>query len=254
MSKIIAQQAANEKQDVTSMLHTLDEAAQHELIAYLSQFLQPRRRTLIPEVLDQRTRYLTVVLENVYQPHNASAVLRSCECFGVQDVHIIEKEYSFRPNTEIVMGASKWLTLHQYREIEGQTTQTCLNALKAKGYRLVATTLHADSIPLHELPLDQPVALCFGTEKRGLSQEAHDLADLFVKIPMSGFTQSFNISVTAALFLYDLTNRLRTSPYPWQLTAAEKQALALSWYVKAVTKGEAITQQFLQKKGLLPST
>ncbi len=221
---------------------------QTELITYLSQFITPQKQKRVQEVLAQRTRYLTVVLEDIFQPHNASAVLRSCECFGLQDVHIIEQRNPFRPNRDIALGAPKWLTMHQYRPEEGQNTQTCLASLRAQGYRIAATTLRPDSVPIHDLDLNQPIALCFGTEEKGLSDTAHDMADLFVQIPMYGFTQSFNISVTAALFLYDLTNRLRESTAAWQLSPTEKQAITLNWYGRIIDHGDIIIQNYLKNR------
>lgn len=225
---------------------SLTPALQRDLIDHLGQFVSAHKRARVQQVLAQRTRYLAVVLEDIYQPHNASAVLRSCECFGVQDVHIIEQENSFRPSPDIALGAPKWLTLHHYRRSAGESAATCLQALRRQGYRIVATTLRPQSIPLHALDLSQPTALCFGTELQGLSEEAHALADLFVQIPMFGFTQSFNISVTAALFLYDLTTRLRQlPPQTWQLTPAEQQQLTLEWYGRIVDHSEAIIRRYL---------
>ncbi len=230
------------------MSETLTPTLQAELITYLSQFVTPHKQQRIQQVLDQRTRYLTVVLEDIYQPHNASAVLRSCECFGLQDVHIIEQRNPFRPNRDIALGAPKWLSLHHYRAEEGQHTQTCLTTLRAQGYRIAATTLRPDSIPIHALDLNQPIALCFGTEEQGLSDTAHNMADVFVQIPMYGFTQSFNISVTAALFLYDLTNRLRESAQNWALTPAEKQTLMLAWYGRVIDHSDIIIQTYLNNR------
>ncbi len=232
------------------MSETLTPTLQAELVAHLSQFVTAQKQKRVQQVLDQRTRYLTVVLEDIYQPHNASAVLRSCECFGLQDVHIIEQRNPFLPNPEIAVGAPKWLTMHVHRTEEGQSTQTCLASLRDQGYRIAATTLREDSIPIHELSLDQPIALCFGTEETGLSDTAHEMADVFVQIPMYGFTQSFNISVTAALFLYDLTNRLRESAQKWPLDPAEKQALMLEWYGRIVDHSDIIIQTYLKNRTL----
>lgn len=221
-----------------------------ELITFLSQFITPEKQKRVEQVLEQRTRYLTVVLEDIYQPHNASAVLRSCECFGLQDVHIIEKHNPFQPNRDIALGAPKWLSLHHYRAEEGQNTQTCLEALRDQGYCIAATTLRENSIPIHELNLERPIALCFGTEEQGLSDEAHKMADVFVQIPMYGFTQSFNISVTAALFLYDLTNRLRESAAAWQLSPVDKLMLTLEWYGRIIDHSDIIIQNYLKNRRL----
>lgn len=226
----------------------LEPDVKEELILYLSQFVTARRQQRIDNVLAWRTRHLTVALEDVYQPHNASAVLRSCEIFGVQDVHVVEGTNRFRPNTGVSLGASQWLTLHRYRGEVGESTTRCLQQLKDRGYRVAATTLQEDGVPLSELDVDRPLALLFGAEEQGLSQKAHDLADTFLRLPMFGFTQSFNVSVTVALCLFHLTRRLHASAVPWQLSEAAKQNLKLAWMIQSTTRGELLVRRFLREK------
>ena len=213
-----------------------------DLIAYLAQYVTPERWQRMEEVLAWRTRYVVMVLEDVYQPHNASAVLRSCEIFGVQDVHVIEKENVFRPNRDIALGAAQWLTLHRHRR-----TRQCLEALKEQGYQVAALTLRDDSVGINELSLERPVALCLGTEEEGLSREAHDLADTFVQLPMYGFTQSFNVSVTAALSLYTVARRLHKANVAWRLPDEEKRDLLLQWLQQSIPRGETVARHFLQR-------
>jgi tRNA (guanosine-2'-O-)-methyltransferase len=221
-----------------------------KLTAYLAQFVTPQRRARIEDVLSWRTRYVTVLVENVYQPHNASAVLRSCEIFGVQDVHVVEAEYDFRPNRGIALGAAQWLTIHQYSdEGHGSGTMAAMEALRKAGYHLAALTLHEDSIPLEALSLAQPVALCLGTEEDGLSEKAHQWADSFVRLPMYGFTQSFNVSVTAALSLASLMPRLRASAHVWRLSEQEQQALRLQWLQQSIRNGALLAEHFLANEG-----
>jgi len=226
----------------------LESNEKEELITYLSQFVTEPRRRRMDRVLAWRTRHLTVALEDVYQPHNASAVLRSCEIFGVQDVHVVEGTNRFRPNKDIALGASQWLTVHGYRGDVGESTRCCLQKLKEKGYRIAATTLQEDGIPLSDLGLQRPLALVFGTEEEGLSEEAHDLADTFLRLPMFGFTQSFNVSVTVALCLYHLTRRLHASDAPWQLSEAEKRDLKIEWLIRSATRGELLVRRFLRER------
>lgn len=196
------------------------------------------------EVLDQRTRFLTVVLEDIYQSHNASAVLRSCECFGIQNVHIIENRNTFEVNPEVVMGASKWLDLHRYQN-QDTNTADCLKELKNSGYRLVAATPHKNDCLLEDLPLEEKTALIFGTEMEGLSETALQMADGFVKIPMRGFTESFNISVSVALTLYHLSKRMRQTTPAWALSADEKEELLLEWMKKSIKNPEQIIDRFM---------
>ena len=191
------------------------------LLSYLQEFITPNKKNKFEELILHRTRHLTIVLEDIYQPHNASAVLRSCDCFGIQDVHIIENMNKYEVNPDVALGSSKWLNLIKYNEKENNT-ESCLKKLKSEGYRVIATTPHENDFIPETLPLGEKTALVFGTELAGLSQVAIDLADGFVRIPMYGFTESFNISVSAALLLFALTERMRKSDINWALTEAEK--------------------------------
>ncbi len=218
-----------------------------QLLEHLAEFVSDNKKEQVERVLSQRTRRLTVVLEDIFQPHNASAVVRTCDCFGVQDVHVIENRYAFETNRGVSVGSTKWLDIHRYREPDGANTQRCLQGLKENGFQIVAMTLREPSTPLPELQLDQPLALCFGSEKPGLTDEAHSLADTFVHIPMAGFTQSFNISVSAALTLYELTRRLRESNLAWRLSDDEISQLRLAWYRRIVRNPEAHEEHLMSK-------
>lgn len=218
-----------------------------QLIQYMRGHVTEHKQRVIQEVLPLRTRHLTVVLENIFQRHNASAVLRSCECFGVQDVHIIENEYPYRISRDVARGATKWLTLHRY-EAAG-VLQTCLSNLKEQGYTIAAATLRPEAISIRDVDIHKKLALCFGTEKKGLSDTAHQLADLCIQIPMDGFTDSFNVSVSAALCLYELTNRLRASEAAWRLSEAEQLELMVSWLVKSTKYGRPLLRHFYEAQG-----
>ena len=215
----------------------------NDLYEHLKAFLTDERKELFERVIQMRTRHLTVVLEDIYQPHNASAVLRSCDCFGVQDVHIIEKDHEYEVNPGVALGASKWLTMHKYSETGA--LNTCVTNLKDKGYHVVATTPHHDQNTIQRLPIDKPIALMFGTEVHGLSERAIELADSHVVIPMHGFTESFNISVSAAICLHDLTTRLHSSEVDWKLSAAEQEDLLLEWAQKSIKSSDKILERFL---------
>jgi tRNA (guanosine-2'-O-)-methyltransferase len=259
-----------------------------ELIEYLSEFVTHRRLGRMQAVLGERTRYLTVVLEDIYQPHNASAVLRSCDSCGVQDVHILEKRNSYRVNPGVELGTAQWLTLRRYRLDQGSpgaespgsgaespgsgavgpaqaesvaptagatvTTPNPVGAsltdLRARGYRIVATTPHTDDVGLQEFDLSPgKVALCFGTEMEGLSEELLAEADEYLRIPMYGFVESFNISVSAAIILYTLTQRLRTQEAtPWRLTEDERQELLLDWLRSSVKQADRLERRFRERE------
>lgn len=223
---------------------------QAELIEHLTPFLTPRRRWRIENVLSQRTRQVTVALENLHKPHNASAIIRSCDTFGVQDIHIIDTMKQFALKRSATSGAHQWVTSQFYNEFEENrpNVATCIDNLHANGYRVVATTLRPDTKPLHEISLDSKVALLFGTELFGLTDEAHELADEFVQVPMRGFTDSLNISVAAAICCSDLTNRLRTEGRSWQLSAAEKERLTLQWMLNTIDHADEILAHFIQNR------
>ncbi len=171
-----------------------------------------------------RTRYATVILEDIQQTHNISAAIRSAECFGVQDVHIIEQKFRYSLSNSVAKGAEEWLDVYRYKD-----TQSCYKNLKERGYKIYATTPHAQDKYIYEVDLSDKVALAFGTEHSGLSDEALEHADGFVKIPMYGFTESFNISVSVALCLYDVARRLRSSEFSWSLSESDILDLQIAW-------------------------
>ncbi len=223
-------------------------AVSSELISHLSRFISDARRKKFEEVLNNRTRHLAVVLEDIYQPHNASAVLRSCDCFGIQDVHIIENRNKYTINPDVELGASKWLSLYKYNR-QAHNTAACLEKLKQEGYAIAVTSLSEPAIPIRDVPVTRKTALVFGTEISGITPEAAAQADVFVRIPMFGFTDSFNISVSAALCLYELTSQLRKErPRAWQLSAAEKEDLLLEWLRVSIHKSDLIEKEFLEKR------
>ncbi|MCU4156849.1 RNA methyltransferase [Carboxylicivirga sp. A043] len=215
-----------------------------QLISFLQEFSKEERREQLWQVANDRTRYVTVVLEDIYQTQNASAVLRSCDCFGIQDVHIIENENTFNINPQVVIGATKWLHLHQYNE-EANNTRACLRKLKNDGYRIVATTPHRNDVNLNDFDLSRgKTAVVFGNEREGISDIVMEEADEFMKIPMYGFSESLNISVSAAITLQHFSNQLRTSELNTKLSVDELNALYLEWLKKSIKKSELLIEEF----------
>jgi len=205
------------------------------LIECHSNFITRRRYKRFLEVVQNRTRYLTIVLEDIFQPHNASAVLRTCDCFGIQDVHIIENRNKYQVNPDVALGSSRWLNLYKYND-NIDNTMNCLSSLKEKGYRIVATTPHRDDHTPENLSLAQKTALVFGTELVGLTPGVLAMADDYIRIPMAGFTESLNISVSAAILIHTLTNRLRNSTIAWHLTESETDKILLTWLQNSINK------------------
>ncbi|MEM0980926.1 MAG: RNA methyltransferase [Cyanobacteria bacterium P01_H01_bin.58] len=197
------------------------------LTEYLSDFVTPERQARIDAVLGQRTRYITLVAEDFHSPHNASALLRTCESFGVQDLHVVENFNTFKVRRGAASGSAKWITIHRYDGESTDNTIACLNTLRSQDYCIVTTTPGDNALPIEAIPLDQKIAIWFGSERDGVSQRAQAAADLRVSIPMVGFTESLNVSVSAALCLYVLTQRLRCLDVDWHLSKAEQRSLRL---------------------------
>ncbi len=223
----------------------MDKKTTRALLEYMQQFITEERKQLFEKILNYRTRHITVVLEDIYQPHNASAVLRSCDLTGVQDVHIIENKNKYDVNPDVALGSFKWLNLIKYNDTEDNTLPA-FQKLKDQGYRIIATTPHKDEQTLDTIPLEGKMALVFGTELTGLSKTAIDHADEYLKIPMYGFTESYNISVSAALILFTLTERLRQSDIPWQLSEKEKLDIRLEWVKRTLRKADIYEKEFLK--------
>ncbi|MFT4830978.1 MAG: tRNA (guanosine-2'-O-)-methyltransferase [Psychroserpens sp.] len=213
-----------------------------QLLNYLEEFISPERKVKFQKILEQRTNHLTVAVEDVYQTHNTSAVVRSCDVFGIQRVHLIESSYGKRLDAEIAMGAQKWVDVHRYNN-----TYDCLTLLKKQGYRIIATTPHNDFCLLEDFKVTGKTALFFGTERNGLSEEVMKNADGFLKIPMVGFTESLNISVSAAIILQRLTLNLRRSELLWQLSDEEKKEKMLDWTKKSIKSIDDILGRYNEK-------
>lgn len=218
-----------------------------ELTAFFSGYVTAHKQKLFEKILNERTTHLTVVLEDIYQSQNASAVIRTCDCLGLQEVHVIENENSYKLNKDVVLGAYKWVDIIQYNEME-QNTVPALKQLKERGYRIIITVPDPTVTTIDQLDLTTPAALVFGTEKTGLSKEAYALADEKVTIPMYGFTESFNISVSTALILHTLRKRMSVEGINFKLKKKEKDLLRLKWYKRLVRSADLLEDHFLKNK------
>lgn len=203
----------------------------------------------IDEVVSFRTKYLTIVLEDIFQPYNASAPVRTSECLGICEMHVIENKSLYRPNEGIAAGAQKWIQIKKYQNPDEDNTRHCISGLRERGYRIVATSPHSlgNSYELDTLPLDRPLAVFFGSEDFGLSSYALDEADFFLKLPMYGFTESYNISVTVAIVLSQLLSRLRKESKDWQLSEEEKVFLTNQYYKKVLHNGHLVEADLLKR-------
>jgi tRNA (guanosine-2'-O-)-methyltransferase len=212
-----------------------------QLLEHLETYLTSQRKARFDAVLPNRTKHFTVATEDVYQLHNTSAVIRSCDVFGIQEVHIVEERNSKRIDHEIAMGSQKWVDLKRH-----QTVNACIKNLKQNGYQIVATTPHENDQLLADFDITKKSCFFFGREAEGLSQEVIEAADCFLKIPMVGFTESLNISVSAAIILQDVTNKLRQSRVNWHLSEHEQLEKRLDWISKTLKSYDRIVERFFE--------
>jgi len=216
-----------------------------KLLAYLQPMITPQRFSRFKEVLNRRTKDLVVVLEDIYQGHNASAIIRTCDGYGIQYVYAIENRNLFKPNDEIALGADKWVNIIHFQG--EKAIEQAYHKLRKEGKKIIATAFTSDAINLREIEISSPVALVFGTEKEGLTQEAIELADMRCVIPMEGFTTSFNVSVSAAISLEIVTQKMEKAGFKRGLPEEEKKRLLVEWILKTISNPEEILETFLQK-------
>ncbi len=218
-----------------------------KLIDYLSEFLTQKRYALLNRILELRTNYLTIVLEDLYQTQNTSAAIRSADCFGIQNVHVIENKNIFHVNPNVVRGATNWVTVNRYDNKETNTHRV-FQKLRDDGYRIVAATPHNHDVPLGDFDLEKgKAAIVFGCERPGLTSFALENADEYMKIPMVGFTESLNVSASVAIVLHHLTYELRKkNNINWQLTEIEKQKVLLDWLRISIKRVDLIEQKFYE--------
>ncbi|MDG1790584.1 MAG: RNA methyltransferase [Flavobacteriaceae bacterium] len=211
----------------------------NQLLEHLLSYLTERRKELFKEVCSKRTKHFTVVTEDVYQLHNTSAVMRSCDVFGIQELHVIEEKLGKKIDREIAMGAQKWVNIHRHH-----STDVCIDVLKKEGYQIIATSPHNKATELSEFDITKKSAFFFGKEKDGLSNTVLNNADGFLKIPMYGFTESLNISVSAAIILQSVVTRLKDSNIDWKLTESEKKELIFHWTKMTIKSADQIIDRF----------
>ncbi len=185
-----------------------------------------RRLERLRSVAAQRSRYFTFVFENFYDPHNVSAALRSIDGCGFQDIYIIMGKNSFRLNKDVTKGVHKWMNVRQVESV-----CECIQSLKNEGYRVLIAEPHPDELPLNKMEFPQKTAFIFGQEGEGVSEVSRELADGVFYIPMRGFSQSFNVSVSVAITAYSVReygeNKLK--PDDWLLPPHERDALLTRW-------------------------
>ncbi len=212
--------------------------------AYMEGFLTEERREVLRRTAAMRTRYMTILTENTFHPQNASALVRHCEAFGLQDLHTVETLCRFNPNVNIVRGTDKWIDITRH-----ESTAEAVASLRGAGYRIVATTPHRESCTPETFDVGRgPFCLVFGTEHAGVSDEIIASADEFLRIPMCGMVESLNVSASAAILIYMLSQRMRLSDVDWRLTEEERRELLFRWTVASVRDGRQILEREFGKE------
>lgn len=216
-----------------------DVAWYRERIALLSGFMLPARYDVLRRTVAMRTRYMTILAENTFHPQNAAALIRHCEAFGLQQMHTVETFCRFNPSAAIVRGTDRWVDIRRH----GSTAEA-LAALRAEGYRIVATTPHREDTTPETFDVGRGrFALVFGTEHAGISEEVLASADEFLRIPMCGMVESLNVSASAAILIYMLSERMRRQVEGWSMTAAEQAATLYGWMCRSVKDSEEILKR-----------
>jgi tRNA (guanosine-2'-O-)-methyltransferase len=217
-------------------------------LKYIQSFMTPRRINKFKEVLDNRTKHFTVLIEDIYQGHNASAVVRSCDVFGIQNLYATERLHDIQISHHVSKGADQWVDLKKFNKADNDNNKDAMEYLRNQGYQIVATSPHYGSTSPEEFDISKPSAIFFGSEKEGLAKEIIDNADAFIKIPMYGFTESLNISVSVAIILQSLVGKLRKSDIDWQLSEEEKLELEFLWSMKTVKDSQRLLEHFRKNK------
>lgn len=205
----------------------------------MTQFLTEERKEVLRRTLASRTHYMRIMTENMFHPQNASAIMRHCEACGIQQIHTVEDRCRFDPSVNIVRGTQKWVDVEHH-----DTTKEALEALKSEGYRIVATTPHRCSVTPETFDVTKgKFALVFGTEHAGISDEVIEAADDFLMIPMCGMVESLNVSASAAILIYMLSQRIRQQVDGWQLSDDEQLKLLTRWTMSSVRDFEGILRK-----------
>ena len=215
-----------------------------ELFDFLYEYITEHKKALFEQILLQRTNHVAIVMENIFHSQNVSAILRTAECFGVQPIYYVAEKYgAYDLNPRVTRGASKWLNIHKLGSSEEAVKQ-----LKQKGYKILTTAPAGTATPIHELDISQKTAFVFGEEAEGVSNAVTQLADDQVTIPMVGFTESFNVSVSAGICMHNFLTRLRSSEVAWQLSEEEKQLLRFEWSYKSARNAPSLVRYFEEQQ------
>ena len=211
-----------------------------EIYDYLQQFLTDERLSKIEHFSKESSDFVLPVMEDVYQFRNAAAIVRSVEACGFHHVVALEEENVFNPNLKVTKGAETWVQVEKM-----PNNLDSLKEIKSRGYRILAVSPEKNATMLPDYEVKEPIALVFGTELEGVSDEILDFADETLAIPMFGFTKSFNVSVAAAICMYELKQKLMKSGIEYQLSDEKLLELKIRWAKNSIKSSEQILERFL---------
>lgn len=213
----------------------------------LFDLLTEHKKNLFTTLIEYRTNHIAWLADNFYHEQNSSAIIRSADCFGYNTVFVIEDKYRFKVNEEIAMGAQKWVNtvIFQVGNVDyGQA----IHAIKQSGYKLIAATPHINGLSVENLDIRKPICIAMGSERHGHHPEILEEADGFVAIPMEGFSESLNVSVTAGVLMYTLKKRLKSEGIDWQLSDADKKRQILIWMLKTIPSAQKMVERWIQEE------
>jgi tRNA (guanosine-2'-O-)-methyltransferase len=220
-----------------------------QMQAYLTEkfgsFLSDERKASVEHVLSHRTKHIRVAVEDLIDSHNVSAIIRTGECMGIQDFHVIDNEQNFHIGKGVSKGASKWIDIHRHNESDVDNSLEAIKNLKEAGYQLLVTSLASRATALNAVDISRPFVVVLGNETRGTSEIMKEHADQLISVPMYGFTESYNVSVSAGIILHQLTERIHKEVENWQLTEKEKIDYKFQWYKKCMARPDYYQNYYL---------
>ncbi|MCZ2085730.1 MULTISPECIES: RNA methyltransferase [unclassified Kaistella] len=209
---------------------------------YLQQFLTDERLEKINRFAPESSDFVLPVIEDVYQFRNAAAIVRSVEACGFHKIVAMESENQFNPNLRVTKGAETWVDVERLPH-----SLDSIKQIKNRGYKIVAVSPEKNATLLSDFQMTEPVALVFGTEAEGVTDEILDFSDETLAIPMYGFTRSFNVSVAAAICVYDLKQKLMRSNLDYKLSEEKLWEMKVRWAVNSLQSGEQILAKYLRE-------
>ena len=228
-------------------IKTLEKEFRNKALTELESLLTPNRKKRFDEVLNGRTDYMSIVLEDIYNPQNANAVIRSCDCFGIQNVHIIEDRNIHEERNETSKGAEKWLNINFYNTPHVNNRMNCVKQLKSEGYRIVSAMPHKQGVNLDVFDVTKgKFAIVLGNELHGVSNEIAELSDEYINIPMYGFTESLNLSVAGALCMHHLRLQMENKLDDWLIRGDALLNLRLLWVINSVGNGDFMLKRMYE--------